>query len=207
MGGRHTAGASSAAAVLVLIGVVGSCAPPPERVAVPGFERSTAVPTRVSTARPALDCAVLLPPEDVTAVLGLPVDGIVSTALRGVPVPGISGLERETCRYTAVDRAWPLTGEVLVLTAARYTDAAAAVAQSRRNAAELGAARPVELGGADAVTVAADGRTVLLAAHGDRTVDLTMSDRAAQGRAPLAVLTDLARRVLAVDGTAVPFDR
>jgi len=186
------------AAVIAMV-VLGGCGSVPERIAVPSFaaavaESAAVVP--VSSTR-SLDCAALLPAADLPALLGLPIDGVAVTAVRGAPAPRVGRIERYTCRYTAIDRTWPVSGEVLVLTVARFTDPAAAAAQSARNAAAAGPTRRVDLGAATAVTAAGPGRTALFTAHRDLTVDLTVLDGVAADRSPTDVALDLARRTLA----------
>ena len=124
-------------------------------------------------------------------------DGVAGTTVRGIAVPDIGRLDRSTCRYSAIDPAWPVTGEVLVLTVARYADPVAATAQSDRNAAAAGGTRPVDMGDASAETATTPGHTELFAAYDEHTVDLAVLDRAVRDRAPVDVLLDLARRVLA----------
>jgi hypothetical protein len=186
-------------AAVVAMAVLGGCGSVPERIPVPRFATAEAesgvavVP--VSSAR-SMDCTALLPAADLPALLGLPIDGVAVTSARGAPAPRVGRIERYTCRYTAVDPTWPVSGEVLVLTVTRFTDPGAAAAQSARNAAATGPTQPVDLGAATAVTAVAPGRTALLAAYRDRTVDITLLDAVAVDRTPADVALDLARRVM-----------
>jgi hypothetical protein len=197
-------GVSASWAAVIAMLVLGGCGSAPERIAVPRFAAAAAEPrvtvVPASSSR-GLDCTGLLPAADLSALLGLPIDGVAAVSVRGAPAPGVGRVERYTCRYSAVDRAWPVRGEVLVLNVARFTDPEAAAAQSARNAAAVGRTRPVDLGDATAVTAVVPGHTALLTAYRDHTVDLTLLDGVAVDRSPTDVALDLARRVLAaVDG-------
>ncbi|MBW0091302.1 hypothetical protein I4I73_14030 [Pseudonocardia sp. KRD-184] len=133
---------------------------------------------------------------EVEAVLGLPLGEIVIREVHDVAAPSVGRLQRTSCTYAGTGA---VRGEVLELTAGRYTDAAAARAQRERNAVarSLGAERPVGLGAARGIELTSDGGPELLLDYGPQVLELRLPPAGAARPAAADVLTDLALRALA----------
>ncbi len=188
---------------LVLAGAT-ACASAPEVVPVPTFpppsSATSAPPARESGRLLPADCAELLGHDELSALLGLPVDSVAVRTVLGVPSPSVGRLERMTCTYTVSPSAPPPQGVVLEMVVGAFRDAGAARDQHERNVAvqtggEPGTVRP-ELGSATAALVRRGADDVLLTSSDAVTLDLSLAQRPAP--LPAAdLLVDLARRVLA----------
>jgi hypothetical protein len=183
-----------------------ACASAPVDVPVPTFEPVSQTPARLSAVEdtddglPA-DCAQLVGDDELSALLGLPVDSVTVRTVMGAPSPSVGRLERLSCTYTMSVAVGPHPqGVVLRMTAGAYTDAAAAHDQHERNMTDEGGGgsdegRP-ELGIVAAGLAQHDADSMLLTSLDRFTLDLDLPPR--QGPLPPAdLLVDLARRVLA----------
>lgn len=160
----------------------------PARQAAGAPSRETLLPT---------DCADVLPDDKVSALLGLPVDGIQGRTVIGVGSPSVGRLERVTCRYhERSDRA----GSALDLNLYAYTDADAALRQMGINvAAERSTSSGSEefmIGAAKAALLTQRNSTMLLVANGQYTVAMTLVDGIVPADVTRPVMVDLVQRVL-----------
>lgn len=187
----------------VLAGTTGCGGPAPPEVPVPTFpSASTGVgPAAVGVDDPGIpdDCLRVLNPEDLVAVLGLPLGSVAVRTTVGVPEPSVGRVERVACRYTGTaGRVAGLT--LLELNAARYVDEGAAARQWRLNVdATDGLRQGVRIGVAQAVLFEERGSSRLSVVHADVATTLTLPAGAptTPGRSAAETLTDLAVRVLA----------
>lgn len=170
---------------------------------VPIFEvTSTSPSATVPDPDPGLptDCERILTASDLGALLGLPLDSVVSRSTIGQPAPAVGRTERVACSYSATgsvgDR--PRGAALLDVNSATYVDAAAAAAQWQVNLdVEDGAVSDVALGAARAALVERPGETVLMVAHDAATITLVLPDEVRVGDvAARDTLVDLALRVL-----------
>jgi hypothetical protein len=154
------------------------------------------------------DCGRVLPPGELVAVFGMPLDSVVVRTTIGVPAPSVGRVERIDCTYSGTAVAGRDSGKpVLAVNAAAYTTSAAARAQWKLNAAaEDGAHRDLPVGTAAGVLVERPGESLLTVQYGSGTLTLRLPARPLPGGStPALMLVDLARRVLpTMAGVAPP---
>lgn len=148
------------------------------------------------------DCARVISPAEVEALLGRPIGTVTVRTVEHRPSPAVGRTERVVCRYTSIDGAAELLGVDL----GAFVDAAAAAAQWERNRdAEDGTPTPLTLGRARAALVPRPGGTALLVVDRATTLTLTLSERVRVGDSPAGqTLADLALRILPVVSGPVP---
>lgn len=189
-------------AVALVGGILAGCGgPPAPEVPVPTFPaEAVADGTPAALVDPGMpdDCVRILAPEDLVAVLGLPLGSVAVRSTAGVPEPSVGRVERIACRYTGI--AGRVAGDVLLeFNASRYVDGDAAARQWTVNvAAENGPLQHVRIGTAAAVVRDAPARPLLSVVHSDVAVTLTLPPGApaAPGNTSADTLSDLAVRVL-----------
>jgi hypothetical protein len=140
------------------------------------------------------DCARLLAGNDLGALFGLPLDSVAVRTTIGTPVPAVGRTERLACQYVRVGGK----GELLDINVSAYTDADAALKQWRTNAAaEDGAHRDVQLGGARGVLIERPTEAVLMVVNGAETLTFVLPERVRiRDLSAADTLIDLALRVL-----------
>ena len=193
-----------ALSVLTLL-VTAGCTRAPVPVAVPTFP---AAPPATTTAPVAatqatglpLDCEELIGHDELPALFGLPEGSVTVGTVLGQPAPAVGRRQRVDCTYTAADPAGAQRSVALRVTVGLYQDGTAARDQHERNVADLeagaaGSLRP-ELGDVAATMVQRTGEDVLLTSYGALTLDLDLPHEP-HPLAPVDLLTDLARRILA----------
>jgi len=190
------------ASVIVLVAAgCGACATRSGPVAPPTFPPPAPTTSARAAAPPAdVDCASLLPEAEVVAVLGLPLDGLVTGEVRDVPAPRVGRLARQRCSYSSIDPHGAATGLVLEVTVGTFADPGAAHAQYERNVADVAGAvapQPTRLGAATAAIVPLADRPTLMAVYQDHTIDVTASDRVGGMNGVRGAILNIARRVLA----------
>jgi hypothetical protein len=175
---------------------------PATPVALPTFDAAPATrdaaPSARTTALPT-DCAeTITGPVDITALLGRPIGSVAAQSITGIPSESVGLTERLTCRYRDSRGTGPTT--LLQMTAAAFTDPAAAEQQRRRNvAAEQADAltvTDVPLGAARATLLTGREHAVLMVAHDRYTLSATLPHGVFPADQEQEVLTDLACRVL-----------
>lgn len=147
------------------------------------------------------DCAGVLAPPDLGAVLGLPLGSVGVRTTVGVAAPAVGRTERLDCAYT-VAPGRPL----LAVRAAAYADDASARAQWQLNAdIEQGIRRDVPIGAASSVLVQRPDEALLTVVYGRGTLTITLPARPLPGgHVPGDVLVDLALRALPTMSRAAP---
>ncbi len=197
------------ASLVLLAGCSGGAAPGPSLPTFPGSggASSTATSAVHDVGVVPDDCSRVLPVGELVAVLGMPLDSVVVRTTIGVPAPSVGRVERIDCAYSGTAASGRDSGKpVLGVNAAAYTDAAAARAQWKLNAAaEDGAQREVAVGAASGVLVERPGEALLTVQYGSGTVTLRLPARPLPGGAtPAVMLVDIARRVLPTMAGAAP---
>lgn len=198
---RGIVGAAAFALVAVLCTACGG--PPPEPTTLPTFPPSTTsaaagAPTGPDDGDVPDDCARMLAPADLGALLGLPLDSVDVRTTIGVAEPSVGRTERVACRYTG-SAAGPARGTALLeLNVSAYTDPDAASKQWRTNAdVEDGTRTEMPIGDASAVLVERPRESVLMVAYNTSNLTFVLPDRPLPGDRPRGeVLVDLALRVL-----------
>jgi hypothetical protein len=197
------------AALVLLAGCSGAATPGP---GLPTFADSAAA---AATGGAAVhdagvvpdDCSRVLPPGELVAVLGLPLNSVVVRTTIGVPARSVERLERIDCAYNGTPGAGRENARsLLAINAAAYATPAAAHAQWELNAAaEDGAHHDLPVGIAPGVLVERPGEALLTVLYGSGTVTLTLPARPLPGGStPAVMLVDLARRVLPTMAGAAP---
>lgn len=192
------------AMVLAIGSAVAGCSgsPPPE-IPVPTFPASATAggaPAK-DLNDPGMpdDCQRIMAPEDLVAVLGLPLGSVAVRTTVGVPEPSVGRVERVACRYTGI--AGRVQGVTLLeLNAGRYVDGDAASRQWTVNVAAVnGPMQQLRIGTAPAVVRDGPATSLLSVVHSDVAVTLILPPGAphAPGRTGADTLSDLAVRVLA----------
>ncbi|MGE0299206.1 MAG: hypothetical protein AB7R99_21255 [Pseudonocardia sp.] len=192
-------------AVALAIGsaVAGCGGSPPPEIPIPTFPAGTAAASAPAAGLndPGMpdDCQRIMAPEDLVAVLGLPLGSVAVRTTVGVPEPSVGRVERVACRYTGISgRVQGVT--LLELNAGRYVDGAAASRQWTVNVAAVGGpTQQLRIGTAAAVVRDGPATSLLSVVHSDVAVTLVLPPGAphAPGRSGADTLSDLAVRVLA----------
>jgi len=185
--------------------VLAGCGGPSERdypESVPTFAAGpttgarTQAPDRETLLPP--DCTDVVSGDQMSALLGQPVDSVRVHTVLGLPAPSVGRLERVTCQYQRAGNRGATPDVELIL--AGYAARAAADKQLTTNAAaERSEAQSVEnlsIGSARAVLFAERGKTVLMVNSGRSSVSMTMQHGVAPPNETRAVMIDLAQRVL-----------
>lgn len=205
LGGNGWGRVSCAAAGVVGVLIVGgACAGDGSTAAltVPTFPAPSAEPDTTATVVDVGllpdDCARLLPESDLGAVLGMPLDTVAVRTTIGMPAPTVGRTERLDCDYTGTVGGPARGRPVLDLTAAAYTDAAAARKQWRTNIdIEDGERRELPIGAASAVLIERAGEVLLTVVYGSGTLTVILPDGPRpQDRPRDDVLIDLTLRLL-----------
>ncbi|MGE3284995.1 MAG: hypothetical protein AB7J32_02695 [Pseudonocardia sp.] len=191
-------------AALVIGAVVAGCGgPSPPEVPVPTFP-AAAVADGVPAPGPddpgiPDDCGRIMAPEDLVAVLGLPLGSVAVRTVVGVPEPSVGRVERVACRYTGI--AGRVEGVTLLeVNAGRYVDGDAAARQWTVNVAAVdGPMQELRIGTAPAVVRVGPESSLLSVVYSDVAVTLALPPGApdAPGHTTADTLSDLAVRVLA----------
>jgi hypothetical protein len=136
--------------------------------------------------------------DQMSALLGQPVDSVGVHTVLGLPAPSVSRLERVTCQYQRAGNRGATPDVELILAA--YGTRAAADKQLTTNAAaeryEAQSAENLAIGSARAVLFAERGKTVLMVNSGRSSVSMTMQQGVTPANETRAVMVDLAQRVL-----------
>lgn len=210
MGGPWIVRALLGCALALLAGCTNAAAPGPSLPTFPASgpgSASAAASTVHDAGVVPDDCSRILPVGELVAVLGMPLDSAVVRTVVGVPAPSVGRTERMDCTYSGTAAAGPDSGKrLLAINAAAYTTPAAARAQWKLNTAgEDGVHRDQPVGSAPGVLVERPGEKLLAVLYGSGTVTIVLPDRPLPpGRAPDAMLVDLARRVLPTMAAAAP---
>lgn len=202
--------AALAVAALALTALLAGCSsgpglatPPIPTFPGPGAAAPTSAPAPRSTLIPT-DCNQILSKDELPNLLGLPLGSIDVRALRDVPAPTVSRLERVTCTYTSTGGPGaPNQGsQVLKMLASGYATPEAAQAQVAVNnqveqkSGITGVDTPI---GAAAGTFFSDpDGPFLVVAYRRVTVSIALNRGSLSADQARSVLVDLVQRVLPV---------
>jgi len=180
-GSAHTLGGMRSVAVVwcaAIVFVAGGCSlvSPPAPAVVPTFPATTTTPPSVVAVKAGLptSCKGLLNGQQLDAVVGLPLSGVVRTVL-GQPSPSVGLTGRITCSYGIPS---PSGGYALQLSAETYRDDAAAAARIPVNVATLRSPgtdpTPIKIGPSTAMYLPLRDGPYLIASTGIYSVSVTL---------------------------------
>ena len=199
----------------VCVGLVtGGCSllAPAAPAVVPTFSAATTTPAPVVPVKPGLptSCKDLLNGQQLDAVLGLPLSGVVRT-VRGQPSPSVGLTGRVTCSYGIPS---PSGGYALQLSAETYRDDAAAAARIPVNVDALRTPGvnpiPITIGRMTAMYLPLPDGPFLIASTGIYAVSVTLGptsftpDQAPATAAEVAAMVLTRVRGDTAPGTAAP---